>query len=671
MLNLAIFDHLKRLGAPLSGIRVRLLGVSTIGLVVTLFVGLTGLSAFRALDAAEMRIAQTTQTQTHLARLQGHLSTARIAFHEFSSSRQQDRAKNMLAALGSVSTEFATLAGSKDLIVKMPEFIRLERILSQKRAAFEFVAEDQAKTGYNRNTGLLGQMESTGQTLEQMLRARVNDHPAIVSWRLASLVQTLRKVEAQYVGSLEQHYEGLHSATLGRIDSLVTASNFDAEFAADFGKALAGYNLAFETWQKSARVIDTELGAMDAEFILTVPLFAAIMKELEANKTAIVAESVSIRSRTSVNYIFALVLAIIGGTFVAVLVTRSITGPLGGLRSAMDDVAKGATDIAIPYLGQSNEIGDMAKALAVFQATARERHSMGERELVDSRAQIARAQIVTTAIARFDGQIANMLSTLRNAAVALDERSERLAQSSTSVIGQTEAAVQATGSTSRQINAIGSSVEELAVSANAVSAETERSSTAVVTAAERSNDMARNMQQLTTQTARVGEVLNLIQGIAAQTNLLALNATIEAARAGEHGRGFAVVAGEVKHLAHQTSQATHEIGQLIASIEVSTKDVATAIGGVNDLVGGLRSMSITVGATVKDQHATLHEIAETVVRISRDAMTSAEATNSITEAAKGASHIANEVSTLAAGLTRSANELDETVAQFLNDVRAA
>jgi methyl-accepting chemotaxis protein len=71
---------------------------------------------------------------------------------------------------------------------------------------------------------------------------------------------------------------------------------------------------------------------------------------------------------------------------------------------------------------------------------------------------------------------------------------------------------------------------------------------------------------LTEGAQKIGEVVDLINGIAGQTNLLALNTTIESARAGDAGKGFAVVASEVKSLANQTAKATEEVASQITSI---------------------------------------------------------------------------------------------------------
>jgi methyl-accepting chemotaxis protein len=174
---------------------------------------------------------------------------------------------------------------------------------------------------------------------------------------------------------------------------------------------------------------------------------------------------------------------------------------------------------------------------------------------------------------------------------------------------QVTGAASASEQTSANVQAVASGAEELQTSIAEISrrvSEASKISAQAVDQSRRTNDIVTG---LSASAGRIGDVVSLINTIAAQTNLLALNATIEAARAGEAGRGFAVVASEVKSLATQTSKATEEIGGQIAAVQSATNEAVGAIGDISKTIDTINEISETIASAVEEQTAVTRDIA--------------------------------------------------------------
>jgi methyl-accepting chemotaxis protein len=170
---------------------------------------------------------------------------------------------------------------------------------------------------------------------------------------------------------------------------------------------------------------------------------------------------------------------------------------------------------------------------------------------------------------------------------------------------------------------------------------------------------------------RIGDVVDMIQAIAAQTNLLALNATIEAARAGEAGRGFSVVASEVKSLATQTGKATEEIGQQVTSIQDSIGKVVDSMKSIMSTMTEIDGYTSQIAAAVEEQGSATQEISGNVQMAARGTEELTQNVTGVTGAIQETSRSAENVLEASGKLALHSTALKDEVDCFLREVAAA
>ena len=355
----------------------------------------------------------------------------------------------------------------------------------------------------------------------------------------------------------------------------------------------------------------------------------------------------------------------------ALIIWRSVTRPLATITHVTELVAAGDAQIVIPYVARRDEVGALARSIAVFQDAMRRNAELSQLVIDDASSRTERQERLSAEIARFGGDVEATVSELASISDQMLSASGQLLGAADTAWQRTAGAATASADASANVRDIASAADELAASVLEIDRQVAQSNNIAAQAVNETERTNAAVAELNEAASRIGDVVRLITDIAEQTNLLALNATIEAARAGNAGRGFAVVANEVKALAGQTAKATEEISAQIAAMQKATTRSSDAIGAIGRTIANIGEITSAIAAAVTEQGAATQEIARSVETAARHTGETAGEVGRVGEATTATRESADAVRVVADELGSVAARIRGQVDTFFQKLRAA
>lgn len=352
--------------------------------------------------------------------------------------------------------------------------------------------------------------------------------------------------------------------------------------------------------------------------------------------------------------------------------TFLLSRPLRRVSGVLQQMAAGNYDIELETRRSRDEVGAIWDATEHFRDALIEGERLkSEQAAIDARAEESKRAMLNELAEAFEAQVIGVVRSVSAAAAQLEKHAAAMTAAAEATNYKSLAVSSASDQATNNVHTVASAAEQLSASIREIGQQVTNAAAIASEGAQQAGSTVQVVRGLDESAQRIGEVIRLINDVAAQTNLLALNATIEAARAGEAGKGFAVVAMEVKNLAAQTAKATEEIAAQINAVQAATGDVVRAIEGISETIARIDEISATIASSVEEQGAATGEIARNVQQAAQGTQEVSANISDVTQAAADTGRVASEIVSAASELTDQAERLREEVDRFIARVRAA